>query len=97
MSKTDEDGFVRVRNKIWIPEDADELKLKLLTVAHARNAGHLGADATYASLLEEFTWRSIQTDAKDFVSNCMLCVAGLKFPDHSPLPSTDQGLMRCYT
>lgn len=46
----DDDGLLRTQSKIWIPEDADVLKLKLLTFAHARQAGHRGSDATFASL-----------------------------------------------
>lgn len=88
----DEDGLVRVNNKIWVPDEADHLKLKLLTVAHAGQAGHRGVDATAASLREEFTWRKIQIDAKDFVSNCLLCIlsrTGSKIP--RPLSITLHG------
>lgn len=79
----DEDGLLRVDNKVWVPDDDDSLKLKLLTIAHAGQAGHRGGEATAASLREESTWKGLTTDAKDFVSNCLLCVlsrSGSKVP-----------------
>lgn len=53
---SDEDGLVRIDDMIWIPEEADSLKIKLLMVAHAVVAGHQGYEATAATLREEFKW-----------------------------------------
>lgn len=75
--------------KVWIPEDSEELKLRLLKIAHGGKAGHRGGEATAASLRVEFVWKGLTTDAKDFVSNCLLCVrsrSGSKVP--RPLSST---------
>lgn len=48
----DDDGLLQIQSKIWIPTDADVLKLKLFTVSHAGQAGHRGSDATSAILRE---------------------------------------------
>lgn len=73
-STTDEDGLLRVDGKVWVPKGNDEMKIKLLTIAHAGQAGHRGADATVAAIREEFVWNGVTTDAREFVSNCLLCV-----------------------
>lgn len=86
---SDDDGLLRINDKVWIPDEADELKMKLLIVAHAGQAGHRGGEATCASLREVFTWTGIVTDVKDFVANCLLCVlsrSGSKVP--RPLATT---------
>lgn len=36
----EDDGLLRRKDKIWTPRTADELKLKLLTIAHTGQAGH---------------------------------------------------------
>lgn len=73
----------------WIPENALELKLRLLTIAHAGNAGHRGADSTWDALRKEFTWADQREDVRNFVSSCLLCLlsnSGNKVP--RPLSST---------
>lgn len=81
--QADGDGLLRIYSKAWIPNEVDCLNLKLLTVAHAGQTGHLGAEATAASLSEYFIWQGIKTDTKDFVANCLLCFlsrGGSKIP-----------------
>lgn len=73
-SVADDDGLIRVDERIWVPTSNDELKIKLLTIAHAGQAGHRGADATLSALREVFVWKGITTDVREFVSNCLLCV-----------------------
>jgi len=73
----------------WIPNDCVELKLRLLTIAHAGAAGHRGADPTWHALREEFTWTDLRDDVRSFVSSCLLCVlskSGNKVP--RPLSTT---------
>jgi len=79
-------------NAAWIPPDAIDLKLKLLTIAHAGTAGHRGSDSTRATLLENFRWTGIQRDVRDFVASCLLCImakSGNKIP--RPLSTTLHG------
>lgn len=48
----DYDCLVHVNEMAWIPDDADDLKVKLLEVSHASHAGHRGGGATAAALRE---------------------------------------------
>ncbi len=50
----DDGGTLRLIGAAWIPDDGIDLKLRLLTIAHAWNAGHHGADPTRNSLREHF-------------------------------------------
>lgn len=70
----DDDGLLRMQNKIWIPMEADKHKVELLTVAHPGQAGHHGFNATAAMLRKQFSWKELSTDAKVFIANCFLCV-----------------------
>lgn len=65
---------LRLDGKALIPDAADGLKLEFLRVAHVGQDGHQGADATVASLRENFIWNGISTDTNDFVANCPQCV-----------------------
>lgn len=73
-AKQDKDGLWRINNTAWIPAEADELKVKLLVLAHAGAAGHRGSDATHAALSEEFTWIGMRKDVADFTDDCLLCI-----------------------
>lgn len=50
------------------------LKLKLFTIAYSGQAGHRDGDAKASSLCGVFTWKGVNTDANDFLSNCFLGV-----------------------
>lgn len=51
---TDEHGTKRSDGKIWIPNEATEMHLKLLVIAHCGNAGHRSAESTERILREEY-------------------------------------------
>ena len=83
------DGLITIARRTWIPREATDLKLRLLTIAHAGMAGHRGTESTLAHLSEVFTWYGIRQDTRDFVSACLLCVmskSGSKVP--RPLANT---------
>ncbi|KAF0729338.1 hypothetical protein Ae201684_013084 [Aphanomyces euteiches] len=50
--------FVTPASKIWIPDDAIDLQVRVCVVAHAGAAGHRRIDATTASVEEMFEWRT---------------------------------------
>lgn len=88
-STRNKDGLVLSSGRVWIPDDADNLKLRLLTIAHAGCSGHRGADPTWHAVHERFTWRNQRNDVRAFVSACLLCVlskTGSKIP--RPLATT---------
>lgn len=82
-------GVTLVKGAAWIPDDCIDLKLRLITVAHAGNAGHRGADSTFNAIRNNFTWADIRDDIRTFVASCLLCVlakSGNKIP--RPLSTT---------
>lgn len=58
-------------NKILVPPNTDELKIKLLAIIHAGRVGHCGSEATAASLCESFFMLWMEGDYIDFVDNCL--------------------------
>ena len=88
-AKLDDSGILLLKGAAWIPDDCVDLKLRLLTVAHAGTAGHRGSDPTWHALRERFTWTDLREDVRTFVSSCLLCVlakGGNKIP--RPLSTT---------
>ena len=88
-TKSLDSGLLVIKGTEWIPEDCVDLKLQLLTIAHAGNAGHRGSDATWKALREAFTWTNLRDDTRSFISSCTLCVlskSGNKVP--RPLSTT---------
>lgn len=80
---TDEDGLIRCDGRAWLPVNADNLKLKLLTIAHSGPAGHRGAESTHDAIRSDFTWTGLRRDTTDFVQSCLFCVlskTGSKIP-----------------
>lgn len=89
---TDTDGLLRIRGAVWIPSDAHEMQLKLLTVAHAGTAGHRGTEATMATISSSFRWKYMRRDVEDFTAECILCLlskTGERIP--RPLATTLHG------
>lgn len=85
----DDSKLLSIKVAKWIPDECIDLKLRLLTIAHAGNAGHRGFDPTWNFLREPVTWNSQRDDVRSFVSSCLLCVlskSGKKIP--RPLPTS---------
>ena len=55
------------RNRVWIPDTAADLQLRLCVCAHSSLAGHRPATATAASLAD-FCWWSTQKADVEFLS-----------------------------
>lgn len=67
----------------WIPDDANELKLRILTIYHTGRSVHRGADSSWNVLREQFYWTNQWDDVRTFVSSCVLCLfakSGHKVP-----------------
>ena len=77
---------------LWIPENANELKLRLLVSAHCGEAGHRGREATLARLRPVCFWSSMEADVASCIEDCLNCVdskGGGKIP--RPLGETTHG------
>jgi hypothetical protein len=68
--------------KIWVPEEAEDLKQRLCIIAHQGAAGHRGVAATTQGVSNMFEWAAIKEDVKAFVNGCLhcLCVDGEMVP-----------------
>lgn len=67
-----EGGVVWKAGKIWFPDDKNDLKLRLLTFAHAGESGHRRSDSTIDALKSEFTLNRLADDVGQCVSDCLL-------------------------
>lgn len=52
----DGDGMVGTSEKIRIPKHAADLRLRLLNIAHAGEAGHCGFQTPIEALKTDFAW-----------------------------------------
>ena len=85
-------GIYVVNGRAWIPENAHELHIRVLAMAHCGKSGHRGADATASIARERYTWSSLKEDCSEFVNDCLVCLtasSGEKIP--RPLAATLHG------
>lgn len=81
----DGNSLFKMGGRTWIPDDADDLQLRLLVVAHCHASGHRGMESTDSILREQFTWRwsTLADDTREFVADCIHCMmskTGKKIP-----------------
>lgn len=74
----DDSKLLRIKEAAWIPYEAVELKLSLLTIAHAGSSGHHGVDPTLHALRKESYWADQREDVRNFVSAYLLCMLAKK-------------------
>lgn len=63
----DMNEFWKVERKVWILEDANELKLKILIDGHRGGAGHRGKEPIKNSVCKKFEWVNRKVDVHEFV------------------------------
>jgi Integrase zinc binding domain len=83
--QVDAGGMRMMNNKLWIPERAVELQLRLCEEAHCRSVGHRAYEATLGAVKEYVAWTSMAKNVKVFVQNCLHCVATIP-ADKVPRP-----------
>lgn len=74
LKRCDNDRLWKFDNRIWIPEESVDIKLKLLVCAHCGMGGHRGIEATESIILEKFYWENLHDDVKAFVGGCLHCM-----------------------
>lgn len=62
-------------DRIWIPDDADEMQLRLCIVAHTSASGHRGTQSTIDAISRHYYWTTLEADVKLFVSSCIHCLS----------------------
>jgi RNase H-like domain found in reverse transcriptase/Integrase zinc binding domain len=76
-------GFVRINQRILIPESRD-LWLCILQSFHDHPvSGHFGVNKTLSVIRREYTWPNIQEFVADYVKSCTTC-ARSKAKQHKP-------------
>lgn len=62
-----EDGLYKTDSgTLWMPDEADDLHLRLLFIAHTGTSGHRSADTSKNVLVEHFTWSELSADIHTF-------------------------------
>ena len=70
------DGVYRTESgRIWIPDEASELQVRLCVVAHFGTSGHRRVDVTTQNAAELYTWTTLKQDVHLFVKQCLHCSA----------------------
>ncbi|CAM9877797.1 unnamed protein product, partial [Chrysoparadoxa australica] len=67
---------------VWIPDNAKELQMRLMVVAHSGAGGHRAHAATLAKL-GDYKWTTMEADVRKFVKDCLNCKdmgKGMKVP-----------------
>ena len=77
------DLLVDGNRKIYIPPSDEELQLRIIVAAHSGFGGHRGYTATSDVIKEKVAWSSRESDVKEFVQGCLVCLlsgSGSKIP-----------------
>jgi hypothetical protein len=71
--KVDDQGVLRFRGRICIP-DNDEMKKMILEESHRNSLSiHSGATKMYHDLNKLFWWSGLKRDVAHFVYSCLVC------------------------
>jgi len=71
--KIHQEGYLRYRERIWLPGH-EPLTTKVIQTTHdAAVSGHPGRDATIALVSRQFYWPGCGQDLRRFVRNCGVC------------------------
>ena len=62
------------KGRIWIPDSAGELQLRLCIVALAGAQGHRGVATTLQQLTERYVWTGMADAVKTFLRTCLHCL-----------------------
>ena len=68
------EGIVLHRGKLWVPEDQDEIFMRLCIVAHCGTMGHRGSRSTARRLGKYVSCRKFLTKVQNFCNACLLCL-----------------------
>ena len=69
-----EDGVYKFEDgKVWIPEQARELILRIMIGAHTGRAGHRAVTPTLQNITENCRWNGMHDIVAKFVNSCIHC------------------------
>ena len=61
--------------EMFVPDDENKLKIRLLIAAHAGMSGHRAKDITLSNLSSSFWWKTRDQDVQSFVDSCLHCIS----------------------
>ena len=67
----------------YIPDDDEELQLRICVAAHCGLGGHRGLTSTMQIIKSKVSWSTMEADVRAFVQSCLVCVlsaGGMKVP-----------------
>ena len=67
-------GEITHRDKLWIPENNEELLLRIFIVAHTGIAGHRGVASTTRVIQKFCSCRNLRTKILKYCKECLLCL-----------------------
>ncbi|OWY94851.1 hypothetical protein PHMEG_00035302 [Phytophthora megakarya] len=81
MSKLTGDSLWRDdEQRIWIPDDAAELQMRVSVVGHFGIAGHRGVATTVEKICGQSVWKGMNKDIELFVNPCLHCASSVGGP-----------------
>jgi hypothetical protein len=81
-----EDGLYRTaEGRVWIPDAATNLQLRICIVAHTSLGGHRGYRTTKDSIKALFFWTDLSADVRTFCNSCLHCCS-TSSGDRTPRP-----------
>ena len=60
--------------KLYVPQDDEEMHLRICVAAHCGLGGHRGYIATRDIIKEKLHWPTLDADVKSFVQSCLVCL-----------------------
>lgn len=63
------------RGAVWVPDDANDLQLRLCITVHTGPSGHRGNKATQIVLRDHFFWKTVNKDVQTSVRSCIHCLS----------------------
>ena len=70
-----EDNLWRnLKGKLYVPNQDEELQLRMAVSAHSGFGGHRGYTTTLEILKEKLHWDNMEGDVKSFVNGCLVCL-----------------------
>jgi hypothetical protein len=69
----DDVGFIRIDQRILVPESGDLWLCVLRSLHDHPISGHFGVNETLSVIQREYTWPNIQEFVADYVKSCTTC------------------------
>lgn len=63
--------FIFPSSAIWIPDEAEELQLRICIIGHTGPAGYRGVQSTTAAVKTVFQWSTLAEDMQTFCKSCI--------------------------